>query len=344
MAQSPLIRNTPPPPALIRAVELWAEARTDPASPRRADLIRDKTAALLSDGSEGHAAGFFICVRKTVESVTPLDVKTWQAYLEDMRLSESSIYSRISRLSSFYTWLMQEAGFRDVIRSNPVILARPKAPKAYQSEKTQALSDDDARKLLRQAQSEAGENIAALRDVAILRFFFATGKRRSEIINLRWGDLRFTSESMIIQTRDKGGLYRAVEIRDIGVWTALEAYLQASERWDFSSDEPLIEAEDPLWLRHDRAAQGREALTSHGFVKAFKGYAKRAGLGDLHLHQTRHTVARMVGEESGDLSEVQGVLGHQNLSTTRVYLDRISVRRDKHSRQIARRLGLEEEG
>ncbi|MEM6530704.1 MAG: tyrosine-type recombinase/integrase [Chloroflexota bacterium] len=65
-------------------------------------------------------------------------------------------------------------------------------------------------------------------------------------------------------------------------------------------------------------------------------------MGKIHLHQTRHTVARMVGEQAGDLSEVQTVLGHQNLATTRVYLDRVAVKKDKHSQNIAGRLGLDE--
>ena len=49
----------------------------------------------------------------------------------------------------------------------------------------------------------------------------------------------------------------------------------------------------------------------------------------------------MVGEDAGDLSEVQTVLGHQNLATTRVYLDRVAVKRDKHSKKIAKRLRFE---
>lgn len=337
-------RGSSPSSSLVTAIELWSEATTSADSARRHDLLRDKRKALLSDGADGTAAGFFVCIHKPVEAITPLDVKTWQAYLEDMGLAPASVYSRVSRLSSFYDWLLSEPAFKDRIRANPVPLARPKAPKAYQSEKTQALSDDDARALLQVVQEEALKgDISAKRDYALLRFFFATGKRRSEIIGLRWDDLSFSRDAIIIRSKEKGGLYRATEITDSGVRVALFAYLKASERWDEAANQPLMEKDDPLWLRHDRAARGRQPVTSHGFVKLFKHYARLAGLGDIHLHQTRHTVARMVGEEAGDLAEVQTVLGHQNITTTRVYLDRITVKRDKHSRRIARRLGLEED-
>jgi len=334
-----LRRHDPLPPSLTRAVDLWADATTDADSPRRADLLRDKVQALLGSGDNGSAAGFFVCVPRPIDQVRPADVAEWRAYLEQMGLAGASIYARLSRLSSFYKWLQQDPAFRAVIRRNPVDLARPKAPPPYQSPRAQALSDEDARALLAHVQSEAaGDSLSAVRDYALLRFYFATGKRRSEIIGLRWRDLRFTDDALIIQTQEKGGLYRATEIRDAGVKSALLRYLKATERWDFQRDKPLIDPDDPLWLRHDNAARGQQAVTSHGFVKMFKQYARAAGLGDVHLHQTRHTVARLVGEDSGDLHSVQTVLGHRHQATTRVYLERIAIKRDNHSQNIARRL------
>jgi site-specific recombinase XerC len=46
----------------------------------------------------------------------------------------------------------------------------------------------------------------------------------------------------------------------------------------------------------------------------------------------------MVTEERGSLSELQEALGHRNLSTTRLYVQRISIKRDKHSERISQRL------
>ncbi len=328
-------------PAMIKAVEMWADARTDVGSDRRHDLLRDKRNALLSDGEAGSAAGFFTFIPKSVDQVTPDDVRQWQAYLEDMGLSGSSVYARISRLSSFYNWLIDDPYFRGHITYNPVDLARPKAPKAYQNDKARALSDEDARRLLLHVRSEAAKgDVNAKRDYALLRFYFATGKRRAEIIRLEWGDLEFSEEAIVIHTEEKGGLYQSTEVRDPGVLVALLDYIKASGRWDGLNNVPLIEPDDPLWLRHDRAAKGYQPVTSHGFVKALKRYAKACGIGHIHLHQTRHTVARLVGEHAGDLSEVQAVLGHQNIATTRIYLSRVTVKKDRYSRKIAGRLGL----
>jgi site-specific recombinase XerC len=54
----------------------------------------------------------------------------------------------------------------------------------------------------------------------------------------------------------------------------------------------------------------------------------------------RHTYARIVAEESGSLKETQEVLGHRNEVTTRVYVQRIGVRRDRFSSRVANRLEL----
>lgn len=288
-------------PALQSAIQLWADSSTDATSSRRDDLRRDKIAALV--GTRGKAQGFFALFSMSPQDVTPVDVKAWQKHLEAAGLSAASVYARISRLSSFYEWLMTEPTFREQIKLNPCTLSRPKAPKPYQSDKTKALTDEQARALLRvvKVEADAGD-VAAKRDYALLRFFFATGKRREEIVRLQWGDVRLQRDGIVITAKHKGGIYSASEVRDVGVRAALIEYFKASGRWNEADQVPQLDENEPLWLRHDNAANGRAAVTSHGFAKAVKRYAERAGIADFHLHQTRHTVARMVGEESGNLS------------------------------------------
>ena len=72
--------------------------------------------------------------------------------------------------------------------------------------------------------------------------------------------------------------------------------------------------------------------------KNFKGYAQDAGINGFHLHRIRHTYARIVAEESGSLIATQDALGHKNLATTRVYVQRIGVRKDRFSSKIEERL------
>jgi integrase len=140
---------------------------------------------------------------------------------------------------------------------------------------------------------------------------------------------------MVIRSRVKGGDYIGREISDPRVRKALLDYLASSGRAGVLSND------GPLWTRHDLAGRPGAPLTSHAFALNLKRYAKDAGIGAVHLHQTRHTFARMVAEHSGSIVDTQDALGHKNLSTTRVYVQRIAVRKDRHSGHILERLGEE---
>jgi integrase len=59
------------------------------------------------------------------------------------------------------------------------------------------------------------------------------------------------------------------------------------------------------------------------------GEGQGQGIVKIHLHQTRHTFARMVAKRSGSLSETQDALGHRHASTTRIYDESIVVKTDK---------------
>lgn len=317
--------------ALRNAIALWADATTDAGSDRRSDLLRDKTRAVTT---------FFGFAAKHAAEVLPLDVKKWQVALETSGLTRATVYTRLSLLSSFFEWAMREPAVGAFLASNPVRLARPKAPRAYQTESTKSLTDDELRALLASVRERAARPAAvtAKRDYALLLLYVLTGMRRQELISLRGRDVEFREDALIIRGRVKGGDYIGREVRDPAVRAALLNYLEASGRLN------ALEGERPLWTRHDRAGQPGAPLTSHALVRNLKVYARESGIKEFHLHQIRHTYARLVAEKTGSIVETQDALGHKNPATTRVYVQRIAVKQDKHSEQIARLLDLEDVG
>jgi len=316
--------------ALRNAIHLWANATTDTATVRRQDLLRDKEHAIIA---------FFKFSDKHPAAVLPVDVKAWQDSLEAQHLAPATVYGRVSRLSSFYGWVMRDSSLGQQIKTNPVLLARPKAPKAYQTESAKSLDDNQLRILLSivRAKAETGD-IVGKRDLALLLFFVVTGMRRSEVIHLRGKDVdvKFDVETnrefLITRNKVKGGDYIGREVRDESVKTALFDYLKSCQRMN------ALKTNSPLWTRHDYAGKPGAPLSSHAFVKNLKRYAREAGIAEIHLHQMRHTYARIVAEETGSITETQDALGHKNLATTRVYVQRIAIKRDKHSERISKRL------
>lgn len=309
--------------ALRSALSLWADATTDATTRRRDELLKGKP-KVVND--------FFAFVEKHPGEVSPDDVKRWQRRLE-VTLRPATIYVRISLLSSFYEWLMRDPVLTRFVQSNPVRLARPRAPKPYQTDSVKSFTDEELIALVEHVRGlAAGDgNLVAKRDYALLRLYVATGWRREEVISLRGPDVRVT-DKLVVSGRAKGGHYHAKEVRDPEVKDALLNYLAAAGRLH------ALKTDAPLWTRHDNQKLTGEPLTSHAFVRNLKLYAKAAGLGDVHLHQTRHTFARMVSEETGSISATQDALDHRNRATTSHYVQRIAIKRDLYSERVAARM------
>lgn len=314
--------------ALQNAIRLWANSSTLAESSRRDDLLRDKQKALDS---------FFSFVKKHPGEVRPTDIKAWQAFLEEKGLRASTIYARTCFLSSFYEWAMRDPELGQQIGKNPVHQARPRAPKAYQTESVKSLTDEELDKLVSVVarKAEAGE-LVGKRDYAILLLFMATGMRRQEILSLRGRDIK-VDEELVLTNRIKGGTYIGREVDDPIVKEALLDYLRSAKRLE------VFKTDGPLWTRHDKAGRSGAALSSHSYVKNLKRYAKEAGIERFHMHQTRHTFARIVAEETGSIIETQDALNHRNPSTTRIYVQRIAVKKDRHSRLISNRFSRSKE-
>ena len=305
------------------AVSLWASATTG-ESERRQDLLRDKQRIVLA---------FFKYVGKLPGEVEPSDVQSWLRDLEERGAKPGTTYQHACLLSSFYSWALKDAEVGQHVRRNPARMARPRAPKPYQTESVKALSDEEVGALVAAVRRRAQDgDVVGKRDYALLLLYLATGLRRQEAIGLRGKDVQ-VGETLVLEYCAKGGDYRSREVREPQVKEALLDYLAAAGRLH------ALKTDAPLWTRHDRAGKPGEALSSHCFVKNLKKYAKEAGVEGFHLHRTRHTFARIVSEFTGDITATQNALDHQNRSTTRVYVQRIAVKRDLYSEEVSKRWG-----
>jgi site-specific recombinase XerD len=85
--------------ALLNAIHLWAAATTDAESACCQDLLRSKRQAVSS---------FFAHCGKHLGEVSALDVQSWRNALEEKGFKHATVYARISRLSSFYAWVMRD--------------------------------------------------------------------------------------------------------------------------------------------------------------------------------------------------------------------------------------------
>src|SRR5918997_5222652 len=208
--------------ALQNAIHLWAAATTDAESACCQDLLRSKRQAVSS---------FFSHCGKHPGEVTALDVQGWRDALEGKGFKPATVYARVSRLSSFYTWVMRDPTLGPFIKGNPADFARPKAPKAYQTESAKALDDEQLGALVRVVREKAAAgDVVGKRDYALLLLFITTGMRRQEVIGLRGSDLELRENDLVVRCRVKGGDYVGRAVNEPLVREALLDYLESCGR------------------------------------------------------------------------------------------------------------------
>ena len=237
--------------------------------------------------------------------VTRAHIIAWRTQLEGQALAPATIRRKLSAVSSLFDYLCNE----NAVESNPV--AGVKRPTEGSNEgKTPALSDDQARALLRAPE---GNSLKAVRDRAILATYLFHALRRSEVAQLRVIDMRERRGVMHFTVFGKGSKTRYVPVHPAAL-SAIEDYLRLAGHAD---DRP------GALFRPVKSPTGRldNAITGDGIYKLLKRYGAKAGikLDGLCLHALRATAATNALENAADIAFVQAWLGHANIATTKLY-------------------------
>lgn len=313
------------PAAIENAAKLWAESTTRQTSAAPRNLLTKQ--ATVRD--------FFEFVNTHPARVTPMQVAEWRDIMARNGAADSTVYQKISFLSSFYYYLMQV--MPGTVRTNPAAAARPRQPRPYHSDKTKALSDDEMRRLFEHVRRLANDDKAPhnqmlthCRDYAMLCIFLKRGMRRESVVALRAGDVVIAGDHIEITADVKGGHRRVFELNDADTALAIRTYWS---RTGGRSNRAM-----PMWLAHARNSKPGQAVTSSAVAQNMKRYAAAAGIPQFWLHRTRHTYARIVADDQR-LVDAQDALDHENAQTTKVYAGAVTVRRDRgYSASVTERL------
>jgi len=177
--------------------------------------------------------------------------------------------------------------------------------------------------LAAQPEVDQYQQLASLRDHAILHTLFATGLRISELTSLNRDDIR--SDSNEISVRGKGKKVRVVFLSPDAQQT-INKYLEARRDTDAA-----------LFLRHKKGSVGPAdnlRLTPRSIQRLIKKYAATAGLTKkITPHTLRHTFATDLLSNGADVRQVQQLLGHASITTTQAYTHLTDVHlRDVHAK------------
>jgi site-specific recombinase XerD len=221
-------------------------------------------------------------------------------------------------LSSYMTALSQFAEFchdEEILANGDYVLFRRRLKRVRgraPERKIPAVPSEDAfQALLAEAHKDRGgtllQNLARLRDIALVETLRATGCRVAEAVSLRRRDLK-NGKAVIT---GKGRKMRTIFF-DEAAQGAIETYL--SIRGDADPD-------NPVFARHDRLATGASAMSTTSVRNVIDRLAMAARLDPKSVspHKFRHRFGAKVLSGTGDLSGLQDLLGHASPVTTRLY-------------------------
>jgi integrase/recombinase XerD len=229
-------------------------------------------------------------------------------------ISPATFNQRVIIVSSFYRFAMR-VGW---IVADPCELIQRRRVQPYAT--VEPLEREKVALALRSIDTIT---LPGKRDLALLLVALTTGRRSSELVGLRWGDVRVNAGTTVVQWRRIKGGKTARDILASGVAQVLGEYVEALG----GGPRPAM---SPLWV----ALSGRRcggALTRHGIR-----YIVKKHLGTTRIHALRHTFARDMEEAGAKVSEIQRRLGHTNLSTTSRYLEQLLSADNPYADSVAR--------
>lgn len=209
-------------------------------------------------------------------------------------LRASTINRRLSAISSFYTFLIDES--EDDGLRNPVIWKRHSIRQGHHLPRD--VSDETIHQLMAAINDP--------RDRAMFELMIGAGLRVGEIVTLQKDDIHPMDDAGLVRLRvcGKGDKERIT-------WLTRESY-RFLQQWLRKRPE---NGQTALFLNH----RG-QPLSVAGVQYRLKQYCQKTGI-KITCHQLRHTYARRLVEQGMPIDSLAKLLGHNDLQTTQRYID-----------------------
>jgi integrase/recombinase XerC len=224
-------------------------------------------------------------------------IRSWIVSMVNSNISNRSINRKVSSLKSFYKFLIKT----DTITSSPLKAHSP----LKQSKKIQVpFSQEEINSLL---DSDFFTNdYKGVLQKSIIAFFYFTGVRRIELINIKESDISL--ESSTIKVMGKRSKERIIPILP-KLKKSLEDYREIKSKFKGNtSPEYLFISKNGKQLSEKFVYR-----TVNEYFKLVSPKIKKAP------HVLRHSFATHLINEGADINSVKELLGHSSLSATQVY-------------------------
>lgn len=272
--------------------------------------LRTNSYELYTLNLNTHIIPFFKTKNKLITEITPKDIEDYYK----TKLKEGLSVETIKKHNVIIRGTLEKAMNEGIIPFNPCDRVRMPRKNRQDQFKGQAYTAEQANKLLEVIHGEV------LEPVIMLGLLF--GMRRSEALGLRWSDINFKNQTIVISntmTQMRTLLidehtksftsHRMLSVMDdvIGYFKRLKAQQEANKReyGDKYHDSDFV----CVW------PDGRIILpgyVSHNFKKLLAKY----DLPEIRFHDLRHTAGSLLLAQGVNIKQIQEFLGHSDVTTT----------------------------
>lgn len=238
-------------------------------------------------------AGYFALYNPNgnIQTANHTAIRGWIVSLMNEKITARSINRKISVLKSYYKFLLRKG----VIKQNP--MSRIISPKTS-SHLPVFVEQKSMENLLEKVKFEEG--FEGLRNKLILELLYATGMRRSELINLKNTDL--DSYNAQLKVLGKGKKERIIPLHQ-NILKTISKYKDQKP-----NSEWLLCEENGVQLSADKV---------YRIVKRYLSMVTTIDKKSPHV--LRHSFATAMLNNGAEINAVKELLGHANLAATQVY-------------------------
>ena len=240
---------------------------------------------------------FFSVMQKTPRQVTTDDVRYYLAVRQSKdKVTTTTIDTERRILNGFFSWLSDE----DYITKN---IAKPIKKVRQQKKKKKAFTDTDLIKI-KDACNQLKTPEHKSRAIALVEFLLSTGCRINEISLLKKEDVDFENGTAIVF--GKGSKERTVYLNAV-------TKMRLNEYWDMrkgNSEYAFCSIAKPY-----------AKLNVSGLEIIVRELGEMSGVKNCHPHRFRRTMATNAIKKGMSIMDVQRMLGHESIETTKIYLD-----------------------
>jgi len=253
-------------------------------------------------------------IDKSPRAVTAEDV---DEFVEDQLkrgLAATTVNRRLVSVHELFEYLAEKNPEEEW--PNPVIWKRHKLKKGKPLPRD--ISDAEVERLF--------EGITHPRDEAMFRLMLDVGLRVEEVAELRVGSLTTTNDGRTKRLRVKG---KGEKERFVWLMTETQEVVEA-----WMEKRPEVEDEAMFITRR------KKGFGVRGIQERLTHYGRKTGV-KVSCHQLRHTFARRMAEAEMPVTSLAAVMGHEQVSTTQIYIAGAGVKVQADYQAAIERLAAE---